>query len=155
MDHDGELLFEQIVRPKRIEERGPSAELLAKKDAEQERQTASGYRTALMRFHDFLGEDATVGEVNEAMGFRYLAHLREQGLSENSIATYFKWLKAFTRRMSKKGWTERDRFEDVKRPKFIRPKFDTLTVEQKQAIVSVFNPKGLLGARNLAIFCMF
>ena len=42
--------------------------------------------------------------------------------------------------MAKKGWTERDRFEDVKRPKFVRPKFDTLSVEQKQAILSTFNP---------------
>src|SRR4051812_20123700 len=155
MDHDHELLFEQIVRPKRVVQQGPIAEFLAKKDAEQARQTGSGYRTALTRFHEFLGEDSTVGDVNEAVGFRYLAHLRDQGLSENSVATYFKWLKAFTRWMYKKGWTERDRFEDVKRPKFVRPKFDTLSVEQKQAILSIFNPDGFLGARNLAIFCMF
>ena len=42
MDHDHELLFEQIVRPKRVDQRGPIAEFLAKKDAEQERQTARG-----------------------------------------------------------------------------------------------------------------
>jgi hypothetical protein len=68
MDHDCELLFEQIVRPKRIDERGPIAEFLAKKNAEQANQTASGYRTALMRFHAFLGEDATVRDVTEASG---------------------------------------------------------------------------------------
>jgi site-specific recombinase XerD len=155
MDHDGELLLERIVRPNRVEERGPIAEFLAKKDAEQARQTGSGYRTALMRFHGFLGEGTTVGDVNEGAGFRYLAHLRAQGLSGNSVATYFRWLKAFGRWMHKKGWTERDRFQDVKQPAFVRPKFDTLTVREKQAVLSALNPDTFLGARNLAILCVF
>ena len=155
MDHDRELLFEQVVRPKRVDERGPIAEFLAKKNAEQAHQTASGYRTALMRFHAFLGDDATVGDVDEAAGFRYLAHLREQELSDNSIATYVKCLKAFTRWMHKKGWTERDRFADVKQPAFVRPKFDTLTTAEKQAVLGALNPDTFLGARNLAILCMF
>jgi site-specific recombinase XerD len=92
---------------------------------------------------------------NEAAGFRYLGHIRQSDLSGNGIATYLKCLKAFTRWMYKKRWIECDRFEDVKRPKFVRPKFDTLSVEQKQAILSIFNPDGFLGARNMAVFCMF
>ncbi len=35
MDHDDSLLLEQIVRQTRIDERGPIAEFLAKKNAEQ------------------------------------------------------------------------------------------------------------------------
>ena len=38
MDHD-ELLLEEIARRSRVEQRGPIAELLAKKQAEQERLT--------------------------------------------------------------------------------------------------------------------
>jgi len=57
--------------------------------------------------------------------------------------------------MYKKGWTERDRFEDVKRPAFVRPKFDTLTDEQKHLILGSFDPKTFLGARNLAVVCVF
>jgi site-specific recombinase XerD len=71
------------------------------------------------------------------------------------VATYFKCLKAFTRWMHKKGWTERDRFEDVKQPPFARPKFDTLTVEQKTTILTEMNPQSFLGARNIAILCFF
>jgi hypothetical protein len=56
-----------------------------------------------MRFHAFLGEDATVGEVNEGTGFGYLAHLRHSDLSDNRIATCIKCLKAFTDWMSKKA----------------------------------------------------
>ncbi len=155
MDHDRELLLEQIVRRSRTDERGPIPEFLAKKQAEQARKTSLSYRTALLRFRDFLGEDATVGDVDEAAGHRFLAHLRAEGLSENAIATYFKCLKAFSRWMHKKGWTERDRFEDVKRPRFVRPKFDTLSAEQKQAVLSAFDPDSFLGARNLAILCVF
>ena len=121
MDHDDALLLEEIVRRSRVEERGPIAEFLAKKQAEQGPQTSSNYRTALVRFRDFLGEDATVGDVSEAAGFRYLEHLRAEGLADNSVATYLKAVKAFTRWMHKKGWTERDRFEDVKQPPFVRP----------------------------------
>ena len=155
MDHDDELLLEQVVTPKRAEERGPIPEFLAKKRAEQRGQTPAAYRTALLRFHDFLGEEATVGDLTELAGHRYREHLRELGLAQNTIATYFKCLKAFTRWMAKKGWTERDRFADVKQPAFVRPKFDTLSSEQKQAILSACSPNTFLGARNLAILCVF
>ena len=155
MDHDDALLWEQVVRPKGVDERGPIAEFLAKTSVEQARQTGNGYRAALTRFRDFLGEGATVGDVDEAAAFRFLTHLRKQGLSDNTVATYFKWLKAFTRWMHKKGWTERDRFEDVKQPAFVRPKFDTLGPEQKQAVLSALPANTFLGARNLAIFCVF
>jgi site-specific recombinase XerD len=57
--------------------------------------------------------------------------------------------------MAKKGWTERDRFADVKQPPFIRPKFDLLTTEEKQAVLGALNPDTILGARNLANLCMF
>lgn len=39
MDHDDELLLEEIVRPSRVDERGPIPEFLAKKRAEQARET--------------------------------------------------------------------------------------------------------------------
>ena len=66
MDHDDALLWEQVVRRKGVDERGPIAEFLAKKDAEQARQTGNSYRTALNRFRNFLGEDDKVSEVDGA-----------------------------------------------------------------------------------------
>jgi site-specific recombinase XerD len=64
-------------------------------------------------------------------------------------------LKAFTRWMHQIGWTERGRFDDLKRPEFVRPKFDILTPEQKRAILGIYNPRTFLGARNLAVVCLF
>ena len=101
MNHDDALLREQIVRLSRVDERGPIPEFLAKQDAEQAKQTCAGYRYALQRFLAFVGEDATVGDVTEATGFRYLGHLRQQDLSGNRIATYVKCLKVFTRWMAR------------------------------------------------------
>jgi len=57
--------------------------------------------------------------------------------------------------MARRGWTERSRFEDVRRRQPVRPKFDTLTTQEKQAILSSFNPDCFLGARNLAIVRVF
>ena len=65
MDHDHELLVEEIVRRSSTQRRGPIAEFLAKKEAEQEHKTFLGYRTELLRFSTFLGEEATVGDVEE------------------------------------------------------------------------------------------
>jgi len=57
--------------------------------------------------------------------------------------------------MFDKGWTEEDRWARLKRPKFVRPKFDTLSSDDKQTILADFNPNTFLGARNLAVLSIF
>jgi hypothetical protein len=47
MDHDHELLREEIVYANRTELRGPIPEFLAKKRAEQAPGTAAGYEVVL------------------------------------------------------------------------------------------------------------
>jgi hypothetical protein len=63
---------------------------------------------------------------DEAVIHRFIGHLRAVGLADNGMATYINRLKVFSAWMRKMGWTERDRFEDIKRPKLVRPRFDTL-----------------------------
>ncbi|HVA24854.1 MAG TPA: site-specific integrase, partial [Chloroflexota bacterium] len=125
MDHDHELLYNEVVGRSNSRESGPIADFLAKKKAEQEPKTYLGYQTSLLRFQQFLGDAATVGDLNERAGRDFLAELRSHSLSKNTVATYFRDLKAFTRWLHETGWTERDRFDDLKRPEFVRPKFDT------------------------------
>ncbi|MDE3076322.1 MAG: tyrosine-type recombinase/integrase, partial [Chloroflexota bacterium] len=155
MDHDHELLYKEVVGRSNSRESGPIADFLAKKKAEQEPKTYLGYHTSLRRFQQFLDDEATVGDLNERAGRDFLAELRSHSLSKNTLATYFRDLKAFTRWLHETGWTERDRFDDLKRPEFVRPKFDTLTSDQKQAILASCNPRTFLGARNLAVLCLF
>ena len=104
--HHDEPRLQRIVRRSRTGERGYIPELLAKKEAEQAARTSPGYRTASLRFADFLGEEATAGEVDEAAGYRFLTQLEADGLGESSIASYFKCLKAYPRWMAKKGSTQ-------------------------------------------------
>ncbi|HLY63998.1 MAG TPA: hypothetical protein VKU60_00570, partial [Chloroflexota bacterium] len=85
----------------------------------------------------------------------FLTALRDRDLSRNTIATYFRDLKTFSRWMFDKGWTEEDRWARLKRPKFVRPKFDTLSSDDKQTILADFNPNTFLGARNLAVLSVF
>ncbi|MGH2364968.1 MAG: tyrosine-type recombinase/integrase [Chloroflexota bacterium] len=155
MDHNDELLLERIVRRSSGQERGPIPEFLAKKQAEQEPKTWLGYRTSLTKLTEFMGPDATVGEFTEAIGHSFLTTLRDRDLSRNTIATYFRDLKTFSRWMFDKGWTEEDRWARLKRPKFVRPKFDTLSSDDKQTILADFNPNTFLGARNLAVLSIF
>src|SRR5581483_420605 len=141
MDHNDELLLERIVRRSSGQERGPIPEFLTKKQAEQEPKTWLGYRTSLTKFWEFLGPDASVADFTEAAGHSFLTELRDRSLSRNTIATYFRDLKTFSRWMADKGWTEEDRWARLKRPKFVRPKFDTLSMDDKQAILGDFNPQ--------------
>jgi len=155
MDHDHELLYEEIVGRSTSRRQGPLAEFLDKKQAEQEPKTYLGYLTSLSRFREVAGDDATVGEFDERLGHRLITELRKRQLSKNTIATYIRDLKTFSRWLYETGWTERDRLEHLKRPEFVRPKFDTLTPAQKVAILAPCNPRTFLGARNLAVLALF
>jgi hypothetical protein len=67
MDHDHELLREEIVFATRTEQRGPIPEFLAKKRAEQARGTVAGYEVVLGVFERFCKEQGigTVGQLTE------------------------------------------------------------------------------------------
>src|SRR5258708_12737657 len=67
MDHDHELLREEIVYANRTELRGPVPEFLAKKRAEQAPGTAAGYEVVLGVFERFCKENGiqTVGQIAE------------------------------------------------------------------------------------------
>ncbi|MDE3078271.1 MAG: phage integrase N-terminal SAM-like domain-containing protein, partial [Chloroflexota bacterium] len=155
MNHDQELLYEELVGRSTYQRRGPIAEFLDKKEAEQAPRTYLSYLSSLTRFREVADEDATVGDFDERLAHRFITELRKRQLSKNTIATYVRDLKAFGGWLDRTGWTERNRLAELKRPEFVRPKFDTLTPEQKQAILAPWNPRTFLGARNLAFLALF
>src|SRR2546430_3712426 len=87
MDHDNELLREEIVYATRTELRGPIPEFLAKKRAEQARGTAAGYEVVFGVFERFCKECGvqTIGQINEGVAHDFITVERERGMSARTI----------------------------------------------------------------------
>jgi integrase len=56
--------------------------------------------------------------------------------------------------MRKRGWTERDRWEDVKPPQADLADFDLIEPELRRAAFRQFDARTFLGARNHAILAL-
>jgi integrase len=56
--------------------------------------------------------------------------------------------------MRKRGWTERDRWEDVQTPRADLADFDLIDTELRRAAFSHFDAQTFLGARNQAILAL-
>src|SRR5262249_36986256 len=63
-------------------------------------------------------------------------------------------LKTWTRWMRKRGWTERDRWEDVRAPQVDPAEFDLIDTDLRRAAFAHFDPRTFLGARNRAILAL-
>ena len=101
MDHDHDLLREEIVYASRTELRGPIPEFLAKKHAERAPGTAAGYEVAFGVFERFCKESGieTVGQIVEGVAHDFWGTLpadrtgsrrtrRNYGLSNPSFALW-------------------------------------------------------------------
>ena len=141
MDHDHELLREEIVYASRTELRGPIPEFLAKKRAEQAPGTAAGYEVVLGVFERFCQEHgiATVGQLVEGVAHDFITAERERGMSARTIHDRVRRLKTWTRWMRKRGWTERDRWEDVQTPRASLAEFDLIDPELRRAAFQQFD----------------
>lgn len=156
MDHDHEPLREEIVLAHRTELRGPIPEFLAKKRAEQARGTALAYEVTFGAFLRFCHERGatTVGDVQEQLAHGFIDAERARGMAEGTIHDRIRRLKTWTRWMRKRGWTERDRFEDVATPRHDPPEFDLIDPDLRRAAFAAFDPRTFLGARNRAILAL-
>jgi integrase/recombinase XerD len=156
MDHDHELLREEIVFASRTEQRGPIPEFLAKKHAERASGTAAGYEVVLGVFERFCQQHGiqTVGQITEAVAHDFITAERERGMSARTIHDRVRRLKTWTRWMRKRGWTERDRWEDVQTPHADLAEFDLIEPELRTAAFGQFDAHTFLGARNQAILAL-
>jgi site-specific recombinase XerD len=112
MDHDHELLTEEIVLASRTELRGPVPEFLAKKRAEQAPGTARAFEVVLGIFLRFCADRgiSRVGQISEPVAYAFIDSERERGMSACTIQDRVRHLKTWTRWMRKRGWTECDRW---------------------------------------------
>jgi integrase len=56
--------------------------------------------------------------------------------------------------MRKRGWTERDRWDDVRTPRADLAEFDLIDTEVRRAAFAHFDARTFLGARNQAILAL-
>jgi site-specific recombinase XerD len=156
MNHDHELLNEEIVHATRADLRGPIPEFLAKKRAEQAPGTARAYEAAFRVFVRFCEERGIqmVGQLVEAVAYDFIAAERERGIAEGTIHDRVTRLKTWTRWMRKRGWTECDRWEDVRPPRVDPAEFDLIDIDLRRAAFARFDPRTFLGARNRAILAL-
>jgi integrase/recombinase XerD len=156
MDHDHEPLREEIVLASRTELRGPIPEFLAKKRAEQARGTAMAYEVAFGVFQRFCDEReiSTVGQIAEPVAHAFIDAERARGMADGTIRDRVQRLKTWTRWMRRRGWTERDRWEEVAMPRADPPDFDLIDTDLRRAAFAEFDPHTFLGARNRAILAM-
>ncbi len=156
MDHDHELLREEVVFANRTEQGGPIPEFLAKKRAERVRGIAAGYEVVLGVFERFCKEQGveTVGQIIEGVAHDFITAERERGMSARTIHDRARRLKTWTRWMRKRGWTERDRWEDVQTPHADLAEFDLIDPELRKAAFAQFDAHTFLRARNQAILAL-
>jgi len=156
MDHDHELLNEEIVLANRAELRAPPPESLAKNRPERARGTVLAYEVVFGVFLRFCEERGiqTVGQLAETVAHDFITVERDRGMSPGTIQDRVRRLKTWTRWMRKRGWTERDRWEDVQTPRADPPEFDLIEPEVRRAAFAVFDARTFLGARNRAILAL-
>jgi hypothetical protein len=87
MDHDHELIKEEIVHASRTELKGPIPEFLAKKRAEQAPGTARAYDVVFGVFLRFCKEQdiRAVGQICETVAHDFITSERERGMSGSTI----------------------------------------------------------------------
>lgn len=133
------------------------------------RQTLLWYRKRLGHFLRFVGDEATIKDLNLQNARSFVAHLQakdsryqnhpiaptqEGGLSQHTIHGYVRALKAFSRSLTTEGFFNRDPLERLNRPKLPQTVIETLTDEEIKRLLASINPNCMLGARALVIVVM-
>jgi site-specific recombinase XerD len=132
-------------------------------------RTQEWYRTQLGRFVEFVGE-VKLPDLNVDDARRFVAHLQsqetqfedhplrpvvEKGLSAHTVHGYVRALKSFSGWLKEEGFTSRDIFARLKRPKLPQPLIKVLADDEIEAILGYINPATLLGSRLYLIVLLF
>src|SRR5205823_7596726 len=98
--------------------------------------------------------DTLARRTHEGVAHDFITAERKRGMSALTIHDRVRKLKTWTRWMRKRGWTERDRWEDVQTPRADLAEFDLIDPELRRAAFEQFDARTFLGARNQAILAL-
>lgn len=150
-----QLFIDDFITTKKIEGRAPT--------------TVVWYTHMLKRFAIWMGVDATLKDLTVDRARDYVAELQARttryddhphhgqkrgGLSATSIHGYVRSLKVFSRWMFDEGYTDKDMFSRLRRPKLPQTVVDVLTDDEVDKIFADLTPGTFTGARNLAVYLM-
>ena len=131
--------------------------ILAGRVEGKSRKTLQGYREILGAFVRAVG-DRDLTELTAWDVRRYLAGLRDRGLSPHTIWTHYRVLHSFARWCLRERLIERSPLDDVPKPRLPKPLPKVLDEEQVAALLRVARSearsKGKLGVRNLALILL-
>jgi site-specific recombinase XerD len=95
-----------------------------------------------------------VGDFSEHAVNLFRAHLRQRGVSENTISNRLRAIKACARLMGEKGWTDGHVLSGLHVPQSSRPHFDLIPDDVRATLITLYSPDTYRGSRNLALLAV-
>ena len=80
--------------------------------------------------------------------------MRHRGLSENTISNRLRAIKAFSRWMSERGWTDGNALEHLHVPQTTKPDFDLIDEDVRAKLFGLYSASTFLGSRNQAMLAV-
>ena len=129
-------------------------------------KTVSVYGDVLRRFCALVGEGVHLGQLGISHARAFVAWLQEKdtryedhphrapvagGLSGATVHAHVRVLKTFATWLEAEGWTTKNAFDRLKRPKLPKPVIEILGDDEIDRLLGQVNPKCVLGARLYTI----
>ncbi len=108
----------------------------------------------LLRFMRERGYPTGIDDLDVDHVREWVAAMQERGLSQSSVATRVRSVKAFTRWLVSEDWLPKDPLAKLKRPKVDDTPKDTLPPEDVDRLLASCNRKTLVGCRDFAIMVL-
>jgi site-specific recombinase XerD len=116
--------------------------------------TITTYRHGVESFQRWLGEDASMFNVDESMGRSYLASMKDAGASSSTVITYWCALRAFYGWATETGRTNVNPFANIKKPKLDETVIPNIPLDDVRSMLSVCLPNEFVGVRDRAIISL-
>lgn len=112
--------------------------LINRWDKTKKYNTIKGYQSDLRKFTAFA--DVALHEVTPTLLYKYLAHVYEKGLTQNSAWKVFKFIRVIILRAVAEGLITDNPFKSFEMPKYKNPKKEYLTEAEIKALQKIEVP---------------
>ncbi len=130
--------------------------IVAKRAGGRAPRTIADYRRVLLPFADWCQEQEVddIASLNRSHVRRYVAHLREKGWTETTVAIHIRYLRAFLNWCYREGILSDALAQAIEVPKLPPPEVSVPTQEDIEALLNTCD-ESFLGLRDKAIILVF